>query len=55
MIIKGGTAQIKGIADYAKEALQLSAKVGHGEGFGGVRARIDPAPGLDVTGSPLSQ
>ncbi len=40
VIITGGTAQIKGIADYAKEALQLSAKVGHGEGFGGVAENV---------------
>lgn len=35
-IITGGSAQIKGIADYAKEALQLAVKIGKSEGFGGV-------------------
>lgn len=39
-IITGGTARIKGIADYAKEALQLSAKIGHPQGFGGVAENI---------------
>lgn len=40
VIITGGSAQIKGIADYAKIALQLSARVGHGEGFGGVAENL---------------
>ncbi len=41
VMITGGTAQIKGIADYAKEALQLAAKVGIPEGFGGVAENIN--------------
>jgi cell division protein FtsA len=40
IILTGGSAQIKGIADYAKEALHLAAKIGHGEGFGGVAEHI---------------
>lgn len=40
VIITGGTAQIKGIDEYAKEALQLAAKIGHGESFGGVAEQI---------------
>lgn len=49
-IITGGSAQIKGIADYAKEALQLSAKVGHGEGFGGVAENISQPQFATVLG-----
>lgn len=36
VIITGGTANIKGIADYGKGALQLATKVGHPAGYGGV-------------------
>lgn len=36
VIITGGTAEIKGIEEYAKNALQLSARIGHVEGLGGV-------------------
>lgn len=39
-ILTGGTAQIKGIESYAKEALQLAVKIGASEGFGGVAENI---------------
>jgi cell division ATPase FtsA len=39
-VITGGSAQIKGIAEYAKIALQLAARVGHSEGFGGVAENL---------------
>jgi len=35
-VLTGGTANLKGIADYAKEALGLAAKVGSIADFGGV-------------------
>ena len=54
VILTGGTAQIKGIAEYAKEALQLSAKVGHGEGFGGVAENITQPQYATVLGLMLS-
>ncbi|MGI8636074.1 MAG: cell division protein FtsA [Segetibacter sp.] len=41
VIITGGSAQIKGLADYTKEALQLAAKIGIPEGFGGVAEYIN--------------
>lgn len=40
VILTGGTAQISGLVEYAKEALQLSAKIGHSETFGGVAENI---------------
>ncbi len=40
-ILTGGTAQIKGIESYAKEALQLAVKVGAAEGYGGVAENIN--------------
>ncbi len=39
-ILTGGTAQIKGIDAYAKEALQLAVKIGACEGYGGVAENI---------------
>lgn len=41
VVITGGSAGLKGIADYAKEALQLSARVGKPSGFGGVSEQIE--------------
>ena len=38
--MSGGTAQIKGIENYAKEALQLAVKIGKPESFGGVAENI---------------
>lgn len=40
VVITGGTALIKGIDDYAKTALQLSARIGRAEGFGGVSENL---------------
>jgi len=40
-IITGGTAQLKGIAEFAKEALGLAARVGVASGYGGVADDID--------------
>lgn len=54
VILTGGTAQVRGIADYAKEALQLSAKIGHGEGFGGVAENITQPQYATVLGLMLS-
>ncbi len=41
VILTGGTSRLKGIADYAKEALGLAAKVGVATGFGGIADEID--------------
>lgn len=40
-VITGGGAQIRGIDEYAKEALQLSARLGRPQGFGGVSDKVD--------------
>lgn len=39
-VITGGGAQLKGIEEYAKEALQLSARLGVPGGFGGVTENV---------------
>jgi cell division protein FtsA len=41
VILTGGTAQLKGIADYAKESLGLAARVGKPTGYGGVADDIE--------------
>ena len=41
VILTGGTAQLNGITDYAKESLGLAARVGVASGFGGIADGID--------------
>jgi len=41
VVLTGGTAKIKGIADYAKEKLGLAAKIGKASGYGGVAESIE--------------
>lgn len=41
VVLTGGTAQLKGIAEYAKSALGVAAKVGVAGGFGGVADGIE--------------
>ena len=41
VVLTGGTAQLKGIVDYAKEALGLAARLGAAKGFGGVAEKLD--------------
>lgn len=41
VVLCGGTANMKGIAEYAKEALQLPARVGKPSGFSGVAEKVD--------------
>jgi len=41
VILTGGSAQLKGIADFAKESLGLAARVGVPIGFGGITDGID--------------
>jgi cell division protein FtsA len=40
-VLTGGTANLKGIVDYAKESLGLAARLGVASGFGGVADGID--------------
>jgi cell division protein FtsA len=41
VVLTGGTAKIKGIAEYAKSQLGLAVRVGKPTGFGGVADHID--------------
>ncbi len=41
VVLTGGTAQLKHIAEYAKEYLGLAARVGKTSGYGGVADNID--------------
>ena len=41
VVLTGGSAQLKGIAEYAKEALGLAARIGKASGYGGVADNID--------------
>lgn len=41
VVLTGGTANMKGIADYAKEKLSLAARIGKSTGFGGVAENIE--------------
>jgi cell division protein FtsA len=41
VVLTGGTAKLKGVADYTKEKLGLAARVGKSSGFGGVAEHID--------------
>jgi cell division protein FtsA len=41
VVLTGGSAKIKGIADYAKEKLGLAARVGKSKGYGGVAEHIE--------------
>ena len=41
IVLTGGTAQLKGIVDYAKEYLGLAARIGKTSGYGGVADNIE--------------
>lgn len=41
VVLTGGTANLKGIVDYAKTALGLAAKKGAASGYGGVAEHLD--------------
>jgi cell division protein FtsA len=42
-VLTGGGAELRGIADYARETLQLSARVGKPNGLGGVAEQVERA------------
>ena len=54
VVLTGGGAELKGIADYAKQALQLSARVGKPSGFGGVTEQVTTASFATATGLMMS-
>lgn len=41
VVLTGGTANLKGIAQYAKDKLGLAARIGKSAGYGGVAENID--------------
>jgi len=50
VVLTGGSAKIKGIAEYAKEKLGLAARVGKAAGYGGVAENIDEPQFATATG-----
>lgn len=50
VVLTGGTAKIKGIAEYAKEKLGLAARVGKAAGYGGVAESIEEPQFATVVG-----
>lgn len=50
VVLTGGTAQMKGIAEYTKEKLGLAARVGKSSGYGGVAEHIEEPQFAAVVG-----
>lgn len=50
IVLTGGTAQLKGIADYAKQSLGLAARIGRTSGYGGVADDIEKPQFATVLG-----
>ena len=50
IVLTGGTAQLKGIVDYAKEYLGLAARIGKTSGYGGVADNIEKPQFATVVG-----
>lgn len=50
VVLTGGTAKIKGIAEYAKDKLGLAARVGKASGYGGVAENIEEPQFATVVG-----
>jgi len=54
VVLTGGTANLKGIADYTKKKLGLAARIGHPSGYGGVAENIEEPQFATVMGLMLS-
>lgn len=54
VVLVGGSAQLKGIADYAKQTLGLAARVGKPTGFAGVADHIEEPQFATVIGLMLA-
>lgn len=54
VVLVGGGAELKGIADYAKQALSLSARVGKASGLGGVGEEVSTPAYATAVGLMLS-
>jgi cell division protein FtsA len=50
VVLTGGTAKIKGIAEYAKMRLGLAARIGKSSGYGGVAENIEEPQFATVVG-----
>jgi cell division protein FtsA len=50
VVLTGGTAQMKNIAEYTKEKLGLAARVGKPAGYGGVAEHVDKPPFATAVG-----
>jgi cell division protein FtsA len=50
VVLTGGTAKIKGIAEFAKEKLGLAARIGKSSGYGGVAEKIEEPQFASVVG-----
>ena len=50
IVLTGGTANLKGIAEYAKEKLGLAARIGKSSGYGGVAEHIEEPQFASVVG-----
>lgn len=50
VVLTGGTAKTRGIAEYAKEKLGLAARVGKSSGYGGVAENIEEPQFATVVG-----
>jgi len=54
VVLTGGTAKLKGIADYAKVKLELAARIGKSSGYGGVAENIEEPQFATVVGLMLA-
>lgn len=54
VVLTGGTAKLKGIAEYAKSKLELAARVGKSSGYGGVAENIEEPQFATVVGLMLA-
>jgi cell division protein FtsA len=50
VVLTGGTAKIKGMAEYTKEKLGLAARIGKSSGYGGVAENIEEPQFATVVG-----
>jgi cell division protein FtsA len=50
VVLTGGSAKIKGIAEYTKEKLGLAARIGRSSGYGGVAENIEEPQFASVVG-----
>lgn len=54
VVLTGGGAELKGVADYAKQALSLSSRIGKVSGLGGMQDQVETPAFATVVGLMLS-